>query len=223
MVTIDRLWNSRDQAEWCAALENYHCYIKSSTVARLDAELDPLDLEIIRRARADGWYRFLHDKYFPWKYTAPNRLATTRSKLTHYKSEGRLRELHGIRKELLATATENVSEGLRIASSIHGLGIAGASGLLALMFPQQFGTVDEFMVLALAKVRGLPEQGKLRELARRIQLSKIRRKSFALRHKDGVMLIEIMRRKAGENNRLFKTKFWTPRKIDKVLWACGHE
>ena len=222
MVTIDRLWNSRDQAEYCAALENYHTYIKSIAVARLDAKLDPLDLEIIRRASAAGWYRFLHDKYFPWKYTAPNRLSTTRRALTRYKSEERLHELHGIKKDLLAIATENVSEGLRIASSIHGLGIAGASGLLALMFPQQFGTVDEFMVLALAKVRGLPEQRRLRELARRIQLAKKSRKSFALSHRDGVMLVEIMRRKAGENNRLFKTEFWTPRKIDKVLWACGH-
>ena len=95
--------------------------------------------------------------------------------------------------------------------------------MLALMFPQQFGTVDEFMVLALAEVHGLPEEERLQELARRIKLAKTSGKSFALSHRDGVMLIEIMRRKAAENNHLFRTKFWTPRKIDKVLWACGHE
>jgi hypothetical protein len=46
---------------------------------------------------------------------------------------------------------------LRIAKEIHGLGTAGASGLLALMFPQRFGTVDQFVVKALKQVEGLPE------------------------------------------------------------------
>jgi hypothetical protein len=38
---------------------------------------------------------------------------------------------------------------------------------------------------------------------------------------DGVLLIGILNRKAKENNRLFSTSAWTPRKIDMVLWTYG--
>ena len=36
---------------------------------------------------------------------------------------------------------------------------------------------------------------------------------------DGVILIRIMKQKADELNNLFKTNYWTPRKIDIILWA----
>jgi hypothetical protein len=39
--------------------------------------------------------------------------------------------------------------------------------------------------------------------------------------KDGVLLIEILRRKAEDNNRLFNSETWTPRKLDMVLWTYG--
>ena len=38
---------------------------------------------------------------------------------------------------------------------------------------------------------------------------------------DGTLLIGILKRKAKENNRLFGTSIWTPRKIDMVLWTSG--
>jgi hypothetical protein len=43
----------------------------------------------------------------------------------------------------------------------------------------------------------------------------------ALTIADGVLLIELFRRKASDNNRLFNSDTWTPRKIDKVLWTYG--
>jgi hypothetical protein len=115
-------------------------------------ELEPLDLQHLPGLSARAWYDFLNDKYFPWKYTALNRLATTRKSLRRYIEEGRLDALLRIRDRLLAIRKEDIEEGLEIAESIHGLGTAGASGLLALMYPEHFGTVDEFLVLALRKV-----------------------------------------------------------------------
>ena len=92
--------------------------------------------------------------------------------------------------------------------SSGGLGPAGASGLLALLFPARFGTVDQFVVGALRRVRCLPE---------RDQLERMKPESLTIAH--GVVLIEIMRRKAVSLNELFNTSGWTPRKIDKILWA----
>jgi hypothetical protein len=39
--------------------------------------------------------------------------------------------------------------------------------------------------------------------------------------KDGVVLIEIMRRKAAALNAAFEVDSWTPRKVDMVLWTYG--
>ena len=70
----------------------------------------------------------------------------------------------------------------------------------------------QFVVKALRAVRGLSEA---RDVAR------MNPDSLSLR--DAVLLISIMRRKAEENNRLFGTSDWTPRKIDKVLWTYGRD
>ncbi|GAB62403.1 hypothetical protein KSU1_C0807 [Candidatus Jettenia caeni] len=134
-----------------------------------------------------------------------------------------LADLYQIKERLLSFDKNDVRKGLKLAKSIKGLGIAGASGLLTLMYPEYFGTVDEFLILALANVNGLFEQPQLKELAKRINESKKPHgKSFSISPPNGIMLINIMRRKSTENNEWFRTSFWTPRKIDKVLWAYGH-
>ena len=84
----------------------------------------------------------------------------------------------------------------------------GASGLLSLLFPVKFATVDQFVVKALRKAPALPG----REL-----LDHMNPESLSLQ--DGVILIRIMKQKADELNNLFKTNYWTPRKIDIILWA----
>ena len=43
--------------------------------------------------------------------------------------------------------------------------------------------------------------------------------SESLTLKDGILLEQILCAKAEELNQLFQTDKWTPRKIDKVLWA----
>lgn len=42
-----------------------------------------------------------------------------------------------------------------------------------------------------------------------------------LKESDGVILIKIMRNKAFQLNLQFGITFWTPRKIDKILWAIN--
>ena len=40
---------------------------------------------------------------------------------------------------------------------------------------------------------------------------------------DGVVLVEIMRRKAVSLNEVFNTSDWAPRKVDKILWASERD
>ena len=107
-----------------------------------------------------------------------------------------------------------------------GLGIAAGSGLLSILFPEHFGTVDEFVVIALARVSALPEdwRNEIVKMNRRLQKSKnTKNGSFQLSLSEGVLLVEIMRAKARQLNEWFQCRRWTPRKVDMVLWGNRSE
>lgn len=79
-----------------------------------------------------------------------------------------------------------------------------------MLFPKNFGTVDQFLVKALQSIEGIKEE----EI-----LNMIKPTNITLL--DGVKLIEIMKDKANTLNIINKTNYWTPRHIDKVLWTYG--
>jgi hypothetical protein len=119
-------------------------------------------------------------------------------------------ELEQIQRTLFSFDRNDIQKGLEIAKRINGLGIAGASGLLSIMFPRDFGTVDQSVVKSLLSIQGIPERGFLEKM-----------KPDSLKLHDGVLLINIMRNKAKALNERFGTERWTPRLIDKVLWCVG--
>jgi hypothetical protein len=85
------------------------------------------------------------------------------------------------------------------------------SGQAAEIREPPLGTVDQFVLNALLQVEGLQETCELRMMHRE-----------SLSTDEGVCLIRIMQRKSSENNQKFGTNFWTPRKMDMILWAYGH-
>lgn len=207
MTGIIALWDSKNELNWKIALDGYWDYIKPENL-KLEQSLNKLRLKRILDLGPDGWYHFLHDEFFPWKYTAPNRLKTTTTHFEKYIKSNQLEELHQIKKKLLALDMPNIRKALSLAKEIHGLGIAGASSLLSLMYPHSFGSVDQFVVKALRDIPSLPERDRLRQMnPEGITLS------------EGVTLIRLMRYKAAELNYVFATDDWTPRKIDMVLWG----
>jgi putative zinc finger/helix-turn-helix YgiT family protein len=213
-VTINELWHCDDRATWDAALERYWQLVQPGNL-ELERALDRLDLARIRGLDAQGWYDFLYHEYFRWKYTAPNRLATTRRSLAKSRSGSALEQLDSIRTQLLQLQPHDIGAALRVAKAIPGLGTAGASGLLALMYPAHFGTVDQFVVKALCEVEGLPERAAVMKMKEKVE------KKGALNLEDGVVLITILRTKADANNKAFGGTFWAPRKIDQILWTYG--
>lgn len=130
---IAALWHSNNEAEWRAALDGYWTVVKQPNM-EIERAMDVLDTAELRDVDAITWYEFLRDRYFRWKYTAPNRYATTTKALGAYVTEDRLSQLDDIKRELFAFDKRDIRTGLRIACKIRGLGTAGASGLLALMF-----------------------------------------------------------------------------------------
>jgi hypothetical protein len=206
---IADLWYSRDPEQWGQALERYWTLIQPRNL-ELERAIEPLDRDRIRGLTSDGWFDFLHDEYFRWKYTARNRYATTTATLRRKAaSETDRTALDKIRKALLAIDPSNVRAAIEVASQIPGLGTAGASGLLALLYPESFGTVDQFVVKALREVPNLPEADALATM-----------NPEGLTAVDGEVLVKIMRRQGGVLADAFGA-LWTPRAVDKVLWTYG--
>jgi hypothetical protein len=206
---INDLWDSQDEKEWECALERYWALVKPENLD-LEEEMQSLDRERIKAFSQDEWYKFLRDKYFRWKFTAHNRLETTSRQLKTYADANELGDLFSIKERIFAIDPEDVSTALETAQSIRGLGIAGASGLLAVLFPRRFGTVDQFVVKSLTRINSLADTERQAIKAMRPE---------ALTAADAGKLIGIMRRKANELNSLFNTDRWTPRRIDMILWA----
>ena len=204
---ISTLWNNGSEIAWKEALDYYYKALKDDEQA-LEQYMENVDADEIAQLSDREFYDFLYSKYFVWKYTTKNRLATTRKSLASYIDKNRLFELADIQKRLFSTERSNVEKCLRIASEIRGLGPAGASGFLSILFPESFGTVDQYVVKALREVKGLDYNAEI-----------VRMNPDSLSIKDGVLLIQILQEKAVSLNKKFDTDFWTPRKIDMVLWA----
>jgi hypothetical protein len=201
------MWDGNDPDLWRKALHRYWDFVKPANLA-LEKEMNQLDAETVRIMNSQAWYRFLLEKYFRWQYTAPNRYVSTTKRLRSYALNNELPALHAIKQQLFALDKDNIQQCLALASSIRGLGIAGASGLLAVLFPAYFGTVSQFAVKALAEIPELPERDLIAAM-----------KPESLKLNEGTIVIGIMRRKAAELNRAFSTTEWTPRKVDMVLWT----
>ncbi len=210
---INKLWNSNDEALWIKALDSYFSIglIKKGNMA-IEREIDKLNPVLIKDMSTDEFYDWLYNVYITWKFTETRILNWTRNFLSRYKSENKMHELEQIHFNLFTFDINDVNEGLKIASSIYGLGIAGASGLLAVLYPRYFGTIDQFVVKSLSSIDNLPEK----ELIRKINPD-------GLTIKDGALLINIMKQKANELNIIFNTDKWMPRYIDKILWSVRND
>ncbi|MGX8700621.1 hypothetical protein [Caproiciproducens sp.] len=204
-LKIEELWYSTCQEDWLIAEDCYWNQVSDAN-RNLEKSLEALNPDDINQMKVEAFYVFLHDTYFVWKYTAKNRLATTRMQLKRHLID--ITALAEIQKELFSFDKAQIRTGLEVASRIRGLGIAGASGLLSVLFPDYFGTVDQFVVKSLLCIDELNERKSI-----------VRMRPEALTLADGVVLEQLLRAKADELNRIFQTCTWTPRKIDKILWA----
>jgi len=156
--SVSELWTSQDHGEWQCALASY--WDVASVRRNLECEkvIDKLDSESIRDGDSESWLNFLR-LYFAWKFTGnylPKRLADLESN----QPERLLR----IKALLFSSDATDIRRAIERAQYIKGLGPAGGSGLLAVLFPTQFGTADKFVVKALVGVRALPERGQVRKM-----------------------------------------------------------
>jgi hypothetical protein len=205
------LWNSQDASEWdyCEG-ELYDAYVKPAN-RTIERELERPGLrERIARMDVAQFYSFLRGEYFLWKFTTPAQLTGNRKALAQHVNNETMDRVERARRNLVNRGDISKDASILMLmgkhGGIHGLGVAGASGLLALVYPEEFGTADVMVTKALHQLG----------LAERIDPKKIG-------IEDAVMMIEIMRTKALELNRELGANKWTPRLVDRVLWVAGRK
>lgn len=117
---------------------------------------------LVQKMKCDEFYSFLYNCFYVWKYTSKNRLKTCRNCLSKEKDNKEYRnKLCQIKNSIFESEKNNVDDYrnlLKKVMNIPGLGVAGASGLLAILFPDKYGTVDQFLVKALKCIDGLDEE-----------------------------------------------------------------
>jgi hypothetical protein len=213
-LKIKDLWEYHDQEAWRDALDRY--WVNPTVIRNLEIEqlMDRADIGTIRNLGSREWYDFL-EKYFRWKFTG-NYLDDRLRDL----AKNSLDHLASVKRSLVAAALDefelaDIRKCLKLVKSpqIKGLGYPGASGLLAILFKQWYGTVDRMVVESLCEIDLLPERQRIHEIDAWLKSKR------EWEPRDAALLVDIMRRKAAQLNAWFDTDTWTPRKVDMVLWT----
>lgn len=211
-VDISWLWASGTEEKWNLSLSEYYTHL-SDHQKNLEDELSRIALSTVRGMSGEDFYSFLYEKYYPWKFTDRRILSRRLSDLKLYANEQGREELLRVKEKMFRLydfCPDDTELLLCVVTKIRGLGVAAGSGLLSILFPQSYGTLDQFLVKSLLCIENLPEYQ---------DISAIRHPEN-LKPMEGVFLEDILRRKADELNKRFGLSGqWTPRKIDMVLWA----
>ena len=197
-------WDSTIESEWDLALRKYNDYLVSPEKAARDARVSLMNAYAISLLSADDFRSYLHDEFFVWKYTAKNRLATVRNSFAKMSFS----ELSEIKNELVSPALSD-RQLLKSALKIKGLGCAGATALLSLLYPNRFGTVDQFVVRNLQSANSLNQDPII-----------IHAKPNSIKFDVAIRVIKLFQLKANELNVRFGKMTWSPRTIDKAVWAA---
>lgn len=202
-MKINEIWNSKEISVWKDALAK--ATKETGRDDSIETKMSKLNVEYIQHLPVEDFYSFLHDDYFVWKFTAKHRLASTRKHLKKHEKD--MDELREIQEELFNFNLSGTESGLKTAIKIHGLGVSGASGLLALLFPSYFGTVDDMVVRALLTCDEYRDDATIKAI-----------NPQDININGAVYLIEQFKKKAHELNALSNEYCWRPRDIDVILW-----
>ena len=204
MLTISELWNSTWEKDWSQALCHYWEIIEKRPreIKEIEKEMDSLDANQVEEHGPKEWYDFLHDKYFLWKYGQTEAMRENRETLQKsIETPGGLERLTSIKEKIFTFDRDDIREGLRIVSKISGISIVAGSGLLAVIFPRYYATIDKLLILAMKRIEEYRNDSMILSM-----------NPSRVSEDDGVLLITMLRDKAKNLNAAFSTDNWTPRK-----------
>ena len=205
---INDLWDSRDERKWLVALARSWLTLAARKEHELVQFIHTVALEYVRGFAVQGWYDFLA-RYFHWQF-AGNHLQQKLRDLDRNSFE----QLFAVKCSLVAVDQPGLADARKCLNLVRSPRIRawdypGASGLLAVVFKESFGTADTCILESLWKIESLPEKGKMREIRAWV------RTKNDWRDADAVLVIDVMGRKAAQLNPAFGTSKWTPREEEE--------
>ena len=197
MLDINDLWDSRNERDWFIALDRCRLTLADRKDHELIEFFHTVDLEYVRGLGVQEWYDFLV-KYCHWQF-AGNRLQQKLRDLDKNSFE----QLFSVKSSLVAIDQRDLADARKCLSlvrsaRIRGLDYSCASGLLALLFKEWFGTADSCILESLWTIESLPEKRKMQEILAWLNTRNDWRDS------DAALVVNIMRRKAAQPQHRFR-------------------
>lgn len=224
-ISSEDLWESQDPYVWDRCLKAYWDVRSVRNNLAIEQEMDVVAncRQTLFDADARSWYRFLYDKYRPWKLKSQAKFFTDLQDKFQKRYDGARGELDALKWKLLRADKTDLTGCLQIVTLIEGFRIPTGSGLLAVLFPESFGTVDKLILRAFLTIPSVNSKYRLDAWTHNDDeyFSK-GSKTDPKRYELASRLIALFTQKATENNRLVGTAHWTPRKVEMALWTTQH-
>lgn len=207
-------WHSRDLRPWIDGERRYWELVsgRAHEIVIIEREFAQAQLPYVQKMNIADFHNFIV-KFIKWKFTR-FRAFKVENFEKYYENPNNMRSLNEIREEILNLDYDNLPLAIMVPSQIYGIKTAAAPGLLSILRPEKFGTVDQFLIEALREVPTIANQWWFPGVYERRE---------ALLPMDGVRLVQVLRAKASALNDTFQTTEWTPRRVDMVLWARGRD
>ena len=211
-IDIKDIWNCNEEGKWKDAEEEYSKRINQ--VAIIEKKFEQMTTEEILDLSPDKFYIFLRDMYFPWKFTGVylkprlENLKTIENKKMQIKDViDDLKELQTRIEDKKELNDDDMSNAIRNLQKIPGIGPSAATGLLSILFPTHFGTIDKFVAINLKKVGyDISEQD-----------------CINISVENAINMENILLKKVKKMNTDMNTDYWTPRRLDKILWSIRED
>lgn len=212
-IDIKDIWNCNEVGKWKDAEEEYSKRI-NQVAKKIEKKFEQMTTEEILGLSPDEFYIFLRDMYFPWKFTGIylkprlENLKTIENKQTQIKDViDDLKELQKRIADKKELNDDDMSNAIRNLQKIPGIGLSAATGLLSILFPTHFGTINKHVRINLKKVGcKISEQD-----------------CINISVKNAIKMEKILIEKAKKLNTDMNTDYWTPRRLDKILWSIRED
>lgn len=221
MDRLDQLWHFGTESDWLGAVQEYWTVPTVKAKLALERRMTTMHAQRNQVTGSDlAFYQFLRDDLYPWKMDG-YRIGTQQGNLDTYMEKKPL-GIRNVRQALVSRMADidsgKSSDFLKRLSVVGGMGVSVASGLLAVLWPSHFGTVDRFCLRGFLSVSNDPYTGFMAEVVKNPDTF-FDDYTDPLRLHVADLMIQLYRHKAADLNSRFGTTVWNPRQVEMVVWT----
>lgn len=212
------VWSSTDQNPWHGGFERYWTHPTVKKNLAIEREIDQaMSLRDNILSSGSDLVQFLEDWYYPWKFDPIGATNKNRQALQIDYAQHPIKYDNACRRVLQLNLADSARCLSAVGSgSIPGMRVSAASAFLAVLFPEWFGTVDQHTLRNLLKIVD-PRADWLR--AQVHNPATFFSGDHQLAQHRASLMVALYREQAQRLNSGLTTPYWTPRKVEMVVFA----